>query len=216
MIFVASSLLAQNEAKEPAAKPQVQYNYLNVCSLGEPQKAEMADALQKVPAKPQFSSDFEITRGRTSMENAQPALYVRLRRELAGKSFFGNVQYSISRDEQSTTENLTLKVRDPKDLLLVTLEDTVSSDVSSPSTLLAVNTPVSRIKLEHFGKPSLVLAQCPSADQTAYEPLFHEASRLMALYRRALGLRSAFRNEIVWLGQQEKKKSTSPRAKKPQ
>jgi hypothetical protein len=215
LLALAVPLFAQEQAQEPASKPQVHYNYLNVCTPGEAEKAEIADSLKKIPEKPQFSPDFEISRGRTSMENAQPALYVRLRRELSGSSFFGNVQYSISRDEKSTTENLTLKVRDPKDLLLVTLEDTVSSDVTSPASLLAVNTPASRIKLEHFGKPSLVLARCPTADQSAYEALFREATQILAQYRRSLGLKTVFRNEIAWLAREEQKpaKAVAPKKK---
>ena len=37
------------------------------------------------------------------------------------------------------------------------------------------------------------------ADQTAYEPLFRQASDIMAQYRQALGLRGAFRSDIAWL-----------------
>jgi hypothetical protein len=44
-----------------------------------------------------------------------------------------------------------------------------------------------------------VLARCPDADQSAYEPLFRNAADLMARYRKAMGLRSAFRADIGWL-----------------
>jgi hypothetical protein len=36
-------------------------------------------------------------------------------------------------------------------------------------------------------------------DQSAYEPVFRQASEIMAQYRAALGLRSAFRSDIAWL-----------------
>jgi hypothetical protein len=64
---------------------------------------------------------------------------------------------------------------------------------------LSVDTPVNRINLERFGKPSLVLARCEGADQKAYDPLFAQASEIFAVYRKSLGLRTAFRSDLTWL-----------------
>jgi hypothetical protein len=58
--------------------------------------------------------------------------------------------------------------------------------------MLSTNTPVSRVKLERFGKSSVVLAMCPAAeghaapDQSAYAPLFQNASDIVANYRGLL------------------------------
>ncbi len=133
------------------------------------------------------------------MEKAEPARYLRLRRELSNSSEFDNVQYSLSTDATDTHETLVLKLKDPKDILLVSLEDKVSSSASSPLSLLDVDTPVTHIKLERFGKPSLVLARCEGSDQTAFAPMFKQASQIFANYRKSLGLRGMFRNDMNWL-----------------
>src|ERR1051325_926381 len=92
-------------------------------------------------------------------------------------------------------ETMVLHVRDPKDLIQVSLEDSASA-VTTSETMLGANTPVSRIRLERFGKSSVALARCqagegrPAPDQSAYEPLFRSASEVMANYRRLLGVRS--------------------------
>jgi hypothetical protein len=71
--------------------------------------------------------------------------------------------------------------------------------------MLSSNTPVSRIKLERFGKPSVVLARCsgadgPARDQSAYEPLFRTASSIMNRYRDGLGVRRMIPGELARLG----------------
>ncbi len=171
---------AQETSAPPPSqeRPQVHYNYLNVCTPSEADKHEIASALDRVPAQPKYSADFELTRGHASLADAPSARYVRLRRELspdaAVSNGFSNVQYSISTDAANTMETLVFKVRDPKDLLLVSIEDTVSSAATPPGAVLTVDTPASRIKVERFGKSSLVLARCDSPDakgaQVAYEP----------------------------------------------
>jgi hypothetical protein len=198
---------AQDPPK-PEEKPQgppVKVNYLNVCTPSDAEKDEINAALDRIPKKAAFAQDFEVTRGRSTMQDAEPARYIRLRRDLSGDPLFSNVLYSLSTDASDTVETLVLKVRDPKDLFSIALEDQVSAAASSPASVLDVNTPVSRIKLERFGKANLVLARCPTADQSAYEPLFNKASTLLAGYRKSLGLHSMFRMDINWL--------TSPTAK---
>jgi hypothetical protein len=101
------------------------------------------------------------------------------------------VQYSFSHDSKNMMETLVFRVRDPKDLMQVSIEDSASS-VTSPASMLSTNTPVSRIKLERFGKSSVVLARCPATegqaapDQSAYASLFRNASDIVANYRGLL------------------------------
>ena len=103
-------------------------------------------------------------------------------------------------------ETLVLRLREPKpnDLMQVSIEDSAST-VTSASAMLATDTPVSRIKLERFGKTSVALARCPptegsAIDQTAYEPIFRSASAILNRYRDALGVRKTVPQELARLG----------------
>ena len=87
------------------------------------------------------------------------ARYVRIRREFAVQALFSSVQYSFSNDGQNMVETLVLHVRDPKDLIQVSMEDSASA-IGSAETMVAANTPASRIRLERFGKSSIALARC--------------------------------------------------------
>ena len=195
--------------------PQVKYNYLNVCTPTDAEQQQLKAALTRLPAAPKYNADFEISRGRTSLQNAEPARYLRLRRELTNSTEFNNVQYSLTSDANDTHETLVVKVKDPKDLLLVSLEDKVSSTATSPASLLDADTPASHIKLERFGKSSIVLARCEGADQSSYEPLFRRASEIFATYRKSLGLRSTFRNDLNWLVTSGGEGKTKGKAAKP-
>jgi hypothetical protein len=72
--------------------------------------------------------------------------------------------------------------------------------------MLSTSTPVSRVRLERFGKSSVALSRCSAAegyattDQTAYEPIFHAASSIMERYRDALGARKMVPQELARLG----------------
>ena len=196
--------------KQEEKKPEVRVNMLNVCTPSDAEQQEIKAALARVPRKAHFMPDFEVSRGSTTMENAASARYLRLRRELDPKTGFATAQYSISTDAEKTTETLVMKLANPKDLLHVTLEDRVTADAPA-SSLLQVDTPVNRINLERFGKPSLVLARCQGADQSAYEPLFKEASQIFADYRKSLGLRGTFRSDLAWLvGRQKQAEAKKP------
>jgi hypothetical protein len=194
-------------AAQQPSQPQVKVNVLNVCSPSAEEKEAIVSALARIPKQPLFSPDFEIDRGRTSLQERpgflQPgqsgrdssesatATWVRIRREFSFQALFSTVQYSFSQDSKTMTETLVFRVRDPKDLMQVSIEDSASA-VTSPSTMLSTNTPVSRIKLERFGKSSVVLARCPATegqaapDQSAYAPLFQNASDIVANYRSLL------------------------------
>lgn len=210
--LTAAPAPAQDQPKpEDKDKPQVRVNMLNVCTPSDAEQQEIKAALDRIPRKLAFAPDFEVSRGRTTMENASSARYLRLRREIDPKTGFSNAQYSISTDADKMTETLVMKLANPKELLMVTLEDHVTAGAPA-SSLLEVDTPVNRIKLERFGKSSLVLARCEGADQKVYDPLFAQASQLFAAYRKSLGLRGAFRSDLLWLVSRsktdEKKKLT--------
>ena len=212
--FFASLALAQ---QTPPGTPPVKVNVLNVCSPSADEQKEIASALAKVPQQPQFVPDFEIARGRSSLSdksallqpppngNSSPtpltAAWVRIRREFAPTIAFSNVQYSFSADAKEMIETLTLHIRDPKDLVQLSIEDSASA-VASPASMLGTNTPVGRIRLERFGKPSVVLARCagmegsPPPDQTVYEPLFHNASSILDRYRDLLSARRTVPEEL--------------------
>ena len=138
------------------------------------------------------------------------ASYVRIRREFSVQALFSLVQYSFSNDGQTMVETLVLHVRDPKDLIQVALEDSASA-VTSSDAMLGANTPVNRIRLERFGKPSVALARCqaadggPAPDQSAYEPLFRSASQVLGTYRGLLGVKSVVPEELAKIGGTQKR-----------
>jgi hypothetical protein len=123
----------------------------------------------------------------------------------------------MSKDPQSTVETLVLRLRDPKEFHELSIEDRVSSEAASAATVLSSNTPASRIRVERLGKSSVALARCPEADQSAYESFFAEASSIMARYRKELGLRTEFREDISWLDEGTSHKTartTAPKSTK--
>jgi hypothetical protein len=208
-----------------AQQPPVKVNVLNVCTPSEEEKKEIASALGRVPKQPLFSSDFEVARGRSSLAEApgflqagqsaqmsdEPSIanWVRLRREFSLQALFSTVQYSFSDDGKNMIETLVLHVRDPKDLVMVSIEDSASS-VTSASGMFATSTPASRIKLERFGKSSVVLARCTGTeggsppDQSAYDPLFTSASSIMANYRSLLNARRTIPEELTKVAAESK------------
>jgi hypothetical protein len=200
-------------------QPPVKVNVLNVCAPSADEKKELTSALAKLPGKPVFGKDYEVSRGHSTLDQNTPipgmeklppgaisaADYVRVRREFPDSTFFSNVQYSFSVDAKDMVETLVLRVRDPKDLMQISIEDTASAVVST-AAMLSTSTPVSRVKLERFGKASVVLARCsaaegnPTTDQSSYEPIFRDASSIMERYRDALGVRKMVPHELAALG----------------
>jgi hypothetical protein len=221
------AIAQQQTENPPVAQPQVKVNMLNVCTPSAEEQKEIAGALARIPRQPLFAPDFEVSRGRSTLSDMpnflQPgqgshvsnepsvASYVRIRHEFAVQALFSSVQYSFSSDGRNMVETLVLHVRDPKDLIQVSLEDSASA-VTSPENMLAANTPTSRIRLERFGKSSVALARClasegPAPDQTAYEPLFRTASDVLANYRNLLGVKRTVPEELA--------KVTVPKGKTP-
>jgi len=209
----------QTPAQQPAAQPPVKVSMLNVCSPSDDDRKEISAALAKVPVKPAFAKDYEVARGHSTLDANTPvpgisampsgttsaANWVRVRREFPGGGSFSNVQYSFSVDAENMVETLVLRVRDPKDLMEVTIEDSASA-ITSAGVMLSANTPAARVKLERFGKSSVVLARCsaaegkPAPDQSAYEPIFRAASEVLNRYRDALGVRRMVPQELARLG----------------
>jgi hypothetical protein len=208
-------------AQEPS-KPQVKVNVLNVCSPSQAEQQEISSALARIPKRPSFSSDFEVDRGRSVLDpNANPitglantaatpansteqafAEFVRIRRDFPNGETFSTAQYSFSRDKQQMVETLVFRLREAKDLLEISIESSASS-VTTATAMLTAATPAGRIKLERFGKSSVVLARCsgsnggPAPDQSAYESLFASASSILSDYRGVLDARKLIPAELA-------------------
>ncbi len=219
---------AQGDAAPPTQQPQVKVHMLNVCTPSADEQKEIASALSRIPKQPLFGNDFEVSRGRSTLEDLpsfmpvgqrahvsdEPSVasYVRIRREFSVQALFSSVQYSFSSDGQNMVETLVLHVRDPKDLIQVSLEDSASA-VTTPAAMLTANSPASRVRLERFGKSSVALARCsasengPAPDQTAYEPLFRSASEVLANYRGLLGVKSVVPEELAKIDALQKSKT---------
>jgi hypothetical protein len=216
-LLLSLPVLAQ-QSPESSAQPQVKVNVLNVCTPSTEEQKEIAAALARIPKQPLFGSDFEISHGVSTLTDApnflQPgqsteisdepsvARYVRIRREFSVQALFSSVQYSFSDDGHNMVETLVMHVRDPKDLIQVSMEDSASA-IGSVTNMVAANTPVSRIRLERFGKSSIALARCnasengPAPNQTVYEPLFRSGSEVLAGYRRLLGVKRTVPAELA-------------------
>jgi hypothetical protein len=235
---VAATASAQEQPiNAPSTQPQVKVNMLNVCTPSADEQKEIASALARIPKQPLFDADFEVSRGRSTLTDmpamlaaGQPghvagepsvASYVRIRHEFSVQALFASVQYSFSNDGSTMVETLVLHVRDPKDLIMVSMEDSASS-VASADAMLTANTPVSRIRLERFGKSSVALARCsaseggPAPDQSAYEPLFRSATEVLTNYRGLLGVKAIVPEELAKIDTASKPKApTKPKTPKP-
>ena len=207
---------------------------LNVCSPSAEEQQEISSALSRVPKQPLFGADFEVDRGRSTLEvgpgflqpgsgsqmSSDPGLasWVRIRREFSVQALFSTVQYSFSVDPKNMVETLVFRVREPKDLMQVSIEDSAfGGDFARRHAFR-----------EHARQPdqvgalrqsSVVLARCfateagPAPDQSAYEPLFQSASAVMSNYRGLLGARTTVPEELARLGGATEAKP--PSAKKP-
>lgn len=211
-------LVALTVAQSSAQQPPVKVNVLNVCTPSAEEQKEISSALARVPKQPMFSEDFEVARGRSSLAGApgflqagqsaqlsdEPSVanWVRMRREFSLQATFSTVQYSFSHDGKNMIETLVLHVRDPKDLVQLSIEDNASA-ITTPAAMLSTSTPATRVKLERFGKSSVVLARCsageggPAPDQSVYEPLFASASAIMTNYRSLLNARRIIPDELA-------------------
>jgi len=77
---------------------------------------------------------------------------------------------------------------------------------------------VNTLRLERFGKASVVLARCggdsgnPTTDQSMFELIFRAASSIMERYRDALGARKMVPQELARLGVRSAAKTTTTKA----
>jgi hypothetical protein len=231
LLLISAFILTSTVLLSAQAQPPVKVNVLNVCAPSPEEQKEISSALGRVPKQPLFSQDFEVARGRSSLaegpgflqagpsaqlsDEPSVASWVRLRREFAVQAAFSTVQYSFSNDGKNMVETLVLHVRDPKDLVQLSIEDSASA-VTSPAAMLGTVTPASRIKLERFGKSSVVLARCagseggPPPDQSAYEPLFTSATSILSDYRTLLNARRTVPNELARVTAETAAKSKQP------
>jgi len=235
-LLLSLPAVSQQAPETQSTEPQVKVNMLNVCTPSAEEQKEIAAALARVPKQPLFSADFEISHGRSTLSEPpnflQPgsgakmsdepsvANYVRIRREFSVQALFSSVQYSFSNDGQNMIETLVLHVRDPKDLIQVSMEDSASA-ISSAEAMVTANTPASRIRLERFGKSSIALARCtgsengPPPNQSAYDPLFRSASEVLANYRGLFGVRRTVPAELAQIPGASTKASDKPKSTKP-
>lgn len=189
---LAAACAAQQTSSQKQ-EPPVKVNVLNVCTPSEEEQKEIATALARVSRQPKFAPDFEVSRGHSTLEESSSD-WVRIRREFSGGPF-ANAQYTFSKEKDGTREGLVVFSREARGVTQIALEDKVTTAVEAAS-LLATNTPTSRISLERFGKPHLVLARCEAVDQSKYEPLFRTATDLMSEYRSVTGAREIVPAEL--------------------
>jgi len=205
---------------------KIQVNFVNSCRPAQADVEEMGRALARVKDRPVFSADFEISRGLTTLSEAEaraaglpagsgttPSIWVRIRKEYPEKAALTNAQYSLSVEGSSTSEVLALHLRESKtregkagdgsDVLQILISDSVTG---SPAQVVKVDTPPDRIRIERFGKASIVLARCGGIDQSGYEPLFAAADGILAQYRSAMAVKSVVPAEMEHLrGRKESK-----------
>jgi hypothetical protein len=205
---------AAPQTPEAAKQPKFQVNFLNSCRPASAEAEEIGMALARVKDKPAFSADFEVSRGFTTLSEAEaratgvadgsgpvPSSWVRIRREFPDKALLTSAQYSLSLVGQTTSEVLALHLREgrsaeTRDVLQILISDSVNG---RPSEVVKVDTPPDRIRIERFGKPSIVLARCGGVDQSTYEPLFLAAARVLEKYRSAMAVKTVIPSEWAHL-----------------
>jgi len=169
----------------------------------------MGRALALVKENPQFSPDFEISRGVTTLTEAEaraagvpasaadtPSAWVRIQREFPEKAPLTGVQYSLSVEAGEASESLALHLRDSREVLQIWISDAVKG---SAAQAVKADTPPERIRIERFGKGSIVLARCGGIDQSAYEPLFQTAGEILQKYRTAMAVKAVVPAELARL-----------------
>lgn len=179
----------------------------------------MQRALARVKAQPSFAADFEISRGVTTLTEAAaraagmpagssgtPSTYVRIRKDFPENALLTDAQYSLSVEGSSTSEALALHLRDSPEVLQILISDSVTG---TPSQVVKVDTPPDRIRIERFGKSSIVLARCGTVDQSAYEPLFQAAANILGKYREAMAVKSVVPSELAHLPGHKESKAAS-------
>jgi hypothetical protein len=218
---VCALLTLSAAAQEPATAPQtkIQVNFLNSCRPAQGDLEEMGRALARVKQRPLFAADFEVSRGLTTLTEAEaraagaPAgsgntvsTYVRIRKEFPENAVLTDAQYSLSVEGNSASEVLALHMRDSREVLQILISDSV---VGSAAQAVKVDTPPDRIRVERFGKASIVLARCGAVDQSAFEPLFQTAANILEEYRAAMAVKRVVPSELAQLPGHKESKAAS-------
>jgi hypothetical protein len=202
----------------PDLKQKIQVNFVNSCRPSAAEADEIRRALAQLKERPTFSADFEISRGVTTLTEEEaratgapegsassPSAWVRVRHEFAPRSPLTDAQYSLSIAGGAVSEALALHLRDTREVLQVLLSDTVTGTADQ---VLRTGTPPDRIRIERFGRSSLVLARCATLDQSSYEPVFAAAREIFENYRRAMAVRKTVPGELSRLPAHKESKST--------
>lgn len=192
-----------------ASQPKIQVNFLNTCRPAQGDLEEMGRALARVKQRPSFAADFEVSRGLATLTEAEaraagapagsgnvPSEYVRIRKDFPENAPLTDAQYSLSVEGHSTSEVLALHLRDSREVLQILISDSVAG---SPLQVVKVDTPPDRIRIERFGKASIVLARCGAVDQSAFEPLFQAAANILEEYRAAMAVKRVVPSELAHL-----------------
>jgi hypothetical protein len=208
-VLAASAWAQEAPSNSAGAKTKIQVNFLNTCRPAPADLEEMGRALARVKETPRFSSDFEISRGLTTLTEAEaravglpadggptPSAWVRIRREFPEKAPLTDAQYSLSFEAGSASEALALHLRDSREVLQILISDAVTG---SALEVVKADTPPERIRVERFGKASIVLARCSGIDQSAYEPLFLTAGEIFEKYRTAMAVKTVVPAELARL-----------------
>ena len=221
-LLLAPALAANGQAAPAppqapdAAKPRIQVSFLNSCHPAFTDSEDIHRALARLKERVAFTSDFVITRGVTTLSEEQArgarvtaegsatrSPWVRIRRNFGEKAAIASVQYTFSVEGRSVGEILSLAPRDAHDVVEVLIS---SSVVGTPAQAIAADTPPERIRVERYGRSSLVLQRC-GEDQTVYEPVFEEARQVFERYRSALGVKTLVPAELARLPRAKESKS---------
>ncbi len=132
---------------------------------------------------------------------------MRIRRSFPEKAAIASVQYTFSVEGRAVGEVLSLVPRVAHDDAHDVVEVLISSSVvGTPVQALAADTPPERIRVERFGRGSLVLQRC-GEDQTVYQPVFEEARQIFEHYRVALGVKTLVPAELARIPRPKESKS---------
>ena len=218
-LLAASSRLQDVPSPTAAPQPKIQVNFLNTCRPAASDLEEMRKALTRVKERPSFVADFEISRGLTTLSEAEaraagappgsgttPSTWVRIRREFPEKAVLTDAQYSLSVEGEAISEVLALHLRDSREVLQILISDSVTG---APSQVVKLDTPPDRIRIERFGKPSIVLARCGAVDQSSYGPLFATGREILQQYRVAMAVKTVVPAELAHLPRHKESKAAA-------
>ncbi len=101
---------------------------------------------------------------------------------------------------------LALHLRDTREALQILISDSVAA---APAQVVKLDTPPDRIRIERFGKSSIVLARCGAVDQSSYEPIFASAREILEKYRVAMAVKTVVPAELARLPRAKESKSAA-------